>query len=33
VRCGQPLLAARLEILPATARCMPCQQVTESSVR
>ena len=33
VRCGQPLLAERLEILPATARCMPCQQVTESSVR
>jgi len=27
------LLAERLEILPATARCMPCQQVTESSVR
>ena len=33
VRCGQPLLAERLEILPATARCMPCQQVTESSAR
>jgi RNA polymerase-binding transcription factor DksA len=33
VRCGTTLLAERLEILPATARCMPCQQVTESSAR
>lgn len=33
VRCGVTLLAERLEILPATARCMPCQQITESSAR
>jgi len=30
VRCGQSVLVQRLEILPATALCMPCQQAAES---
>jgi RNA polymerase-binding transcription factor DksA len=33
LRCGQALLPERLEILPATALCMPCQQASESPAR
>jgi len=33
LRCGRPDLAARLEILPAAALCMPCQHAAESPAR
>ncbi|HEU5269565.1 MAG TPA: TraR/DksA C4-type zinc finger protein [Jatrophihabitans sp.] len=30
LRCGHPVQAERLEILPAAALCMPCQHAAES---
>ncbi len=33
LRCRQPILPERLEILPATAMCMPCQQASEVPAR
>ena len=28
--CGADIALARLEIVPMTARCMPCQRVSET---
>ena len=33
LRCQRPILAGRLEILPAAALCMQCQHATESPAR
>jgi len=33
LRCRRPILPERLEILPATAMCMPCQQAAEVPAR
>lgn len=33
VRCGEPILAERLEILPMAAMCMDCQRLAERAPR